>query len=614
MFVLLTPAHDEAGNIPELVRCVGKSSLKPDLWVLVDDQSTDDTATRFLAATQGFGEVCNPTTEGGYMGFRYSEVVRAGAAHAKEAIQRADFVGILDCDIRFGPEYWAQLAVALEQPSLGIVSGLLCSENENGEWQVEMGQRVDLPRGGLCLTKGDCFREIGGISRCRAPDSVMNAQALMKGWTLRLKPDLLAYSVRPTNSRGDRSGWDSRGQRAFNVGQPMSQTLFRAAAMAARGRGHSAMALMLGYGGEMFGGERVADSDVIQYYRWHRPREWLRSACARIAGGVDPHATIPARILPSPPGAGANRWPTSAGYREKAAIRNLTDATGLRDSLLKADWSSENRMRTLSRLAAHTTESLRAWLGGHRTVLHAMYPTHSNTGDHLIALGENEILRTLGVTARKVPTETRRIPRRYRRIPLVMRGGGYLGDPGKTHYRKVCRWIRRHEAPILFMPCSTFFRKVDPGPWREACASANVTLFARDLRSQEIGDRHLPGRVFLVPDSAFAAAGLVHAEKGSARVLFPRTDREILGCGLNRAYPGVPVREWLDPGVTPETVGASIQGKFHRVGWIATDRLHVHVAAKCLGLAHAFHPNYYHKNRSFYDTWSLADPLVTWVD
>jgi hypothetical protein len=311
MFLMVTPAHNEADNVAGLVDCVRQSSLRPDRWIVVDDRSTDDTAALFETVDDLPITVVPSGTTGGYMGFRYSEVVRAGIAAAGDLSELSLF-GILDCDIRFGPTYWADLNKALRgDKRLGIVSGALCSPDEDGRMRMEPGQRIDLPRGGLRLTKGDCFRDVDGFERSRAPDSVMTVRARGAGYTTRLMEDHVAWSVRPTDSRGeDESGWESRGRRMWNVGQPRWQVGLRAGWVAIQGQRKAARGLVRGYRDERESGEQLQDDVVQRYYRRERPKEWLRSLTRQVTGRDDPYRFVRTRVMSQDEVAGMTTRPT----------------------------------------------------------------------------------------------------------------------------------------------------------------------------------------------------------------------------------------------------------------------------------------------------------------
>jgi len=264
-------------------------------------------------------------------------------------------------------------------------------------------------------------------------------------------------------------------------------------------------------------------------------------------------------------------------------------------------------------LGRRTRDAVADWLGGASRVVHIGYADHANTGDHLILRAEQMLLDELGVERVELPMTTFRIPQALRGLPLLFKGGGYLGDPGAWHYRKMSRWILRHNAPVLLLPCSAYFHTTDPALWQRTCRWADVTVFSRDHRSLDIVNELVPGSARLVPDSAFFAAAALRCRPGTERVLLPRSDRETGGTDLPRRYPGLPSREWLHKGVTPKNVLDVIADKLDGVGWLATDRLHVHVAAKILGIPHDFLANSYHKNEAFRATWSADNPLVRWV-
>ncbi len=286
----------------------------------------------------------------------------------------------------------------------------------------------------------------------------------------------------------------------------------------------------------------------------------------------------------------------------------------LLDSLTADAWAEGQRAATLERLGDRTRAELKAWLDGAARVVHIGYATHANTGDHLILRAEQMMFEDLGVDFVPLPMDTFRIPEELRDLPLLFKGGGYLGDPGAWHYKKMSRWILRQRAPVLLMPCSAYFKTVAPALWQRTCRWADVTVFSRDTTSLGIVNGIVPDLAHLVPDSAFYSARALRHRRGDTAVLLPRSDRETGGAGLPARYPQVEIREWLEKGVDPQNVLDVIAKKLDGVGWLGTDRLHVHVAAKILGIPHDFLANSYHKNTAFHATWSANDPLVGWVE
>ncbi len=291
----------------------------------------------------------------------------------------------------------------------------------------------------------------------------------------------------------------------------------------------------------------------------------------------------------------------------------MDSTADLLDSLTADAWAEGARAATLRRLGDRTRDEVGRWLDGAKKVVHIGYASHANTGDHLILRAEQMIFDDLGVEYVPLPMDTFRIPEELREHPLLFKGGGYLGDPGAWHYKKMSRWILRQKAPVLLMPCSAWFETVDPALWQRTCRWADVTVFSRDTTSLGIVNDLVPGLAKLVPDSAFYSARALTHRSGDTAVLLPRSDRETGGAALPGRYPQTEIREWLEKGVNPDNVLEVIARKLDGVGWLGTDRLHVHVAAKILGIPHDFLGNSYHKNRAFQATWSANDPLVRWV-
>ncbi len=303
MFVLITPVHNERQQLPELVDCVVNSRFKPDLWVVVDDASTDGSEQYLQTAARkhSFIKVVRIDRQPEYMGFHISEVFQTGVQQVAEQLEQINYLGFLDADIRFGPGYWQRLKAFLDQsPRAGIVSGTLCAKNEQGRWQIEPFQRKDNPRGGLRLVKKACFVDIGGVPRSRAWDPVMNVKARVRGWQVATLTDVFAASVRPTDARFNRkAGEFSRGQRDWHLHHPFFQILTRALFKGIKNRSFDSWYYIYGYLSEMLkGGERFPDPEVRNYYRKERSKEWLRILKAKISGDENPHDLIPTQVVP----------------------------------------------------------------------------------------------------------------------------------------------------------------------------------------------------------------------------------------------------------------------------------------------------------------------------
>ena len=300
MFYIITPLHNEISEIDDLVRCMINSFLMPDCWVIVDDNSNDGSSKKLdeLAAQYSFIKIVHLNEPADYMEFHISDVFRSGIDAIENTIEKDDVIGFLDADIRFGKNYWYKLKKTLDaDEKLGIISGALCSKKDNGKIYIEPFQRIDNPRGGLRLVKGACFLEIGGVKRSRSWDSIMNVQARINGWKVKIDEKLFAYSTRPTDNKlGNKSGEMSRGRREWHLHQPLWQVSIRALAKALKGNISSAYYYLFGYINEWNNrGEQFPDDNVRKYYRRERGKEWLTSIYCKIIGTQSPHRIITVR-------------------------------------------------------------------------------------------------------------------------------------------------------------------------------------------------------------------------------------------------------------------------------------------------------------------------------
>jgi hypothetical protein len=167
------------------------------------------------------------------------------------------------------------------------------------DYLMEHFQRIDLPLAGRVLVRGKCFREIDGVPYSRSPDSTMCVLAKIEGWKTVLLEDVYAETTRPTDYKSEYDAvGKSRGQRAWNMHQPLWQVLIRTVAYTFTEGLRYAGNYFKGYVEEWKnGGEQYPDERVRRYYRTERTKEWLRSFFARLSGRLDPHKILKARIV-----------------------------------------------------------------------------------------------------------------------------------------------------------------------------------------------------------------------------------------------------------------------------------------------------------------------------
>jgi poly-beta-1,6-N-acetyl-D-glucosamine synthase len=279
---VISPMHNEASNVARVVAGMRAQLRPPDLWVIVDDQSTDNTLELVRAATEGLDYVRVLSFE--------RPVIRAAdrLAQALEAesfnyglgaaggAEKFDYIAKLDGDVVLPPDYYATCLSHLEcNPEVGIVCGQL-SERVGGSSRI-------LPiasrhvHGALKLYRRECFEAIGGMREQLGWDAIDEIYARMRRFETVSLPAPVGEHLRPVGSSdGVLRGRARHGLVAYITHFPWYWAIGRSVKLArARPRVLSGFAFLFGYArGALGRTERVDDPAFRSFAR----RElWLRT-------------------------------------------------------------------------------------------------------------------------------------------------------------------------------------------------------------------------------------------------------------------------------------------------------------------------------------------------
>jgi glycosyltransferase involved in cell wall biosynthesis len=205
--LLITPARDEAEHLAGTIRAVAAQTRRPDLWLVIDDGSTDGTAEilREMAAELPFMRVLQaPQNESDTEADRLTLAAEARAFNnALATVDLAEFthVGKLDADVELSPEYFERLLDHFDaNPQLGVAGGVLL-ERTARDWAPTKIPAYHV-RGALKLYSRECFEAIGGIEEWLGWDTIDETYARMRGYGTRSLPEITARHHRPVATRG----------------------------------------------------------------------------------------------------------------------------------------------------------------------------------------------------------------------------------------------------------------------------------------------------------------------------------------------------------------------------------------------------------------------------
>lgn len=182
--MIVSPVKDEELSVELTLRSVIGQTLKPILWVIVDDGSKDRTPeiVRRYALTHPFIRLLNHPHSGERQ-LAFGEVRAFIWGYESLGSIDYDFIVKLDCDLSFDADYFAQLLGRFQHDEkLGIASGVYLEQSKTGDWK-EIVMPLYHAAGASKVIRRVCFKEIGGFIPAPGWDSLDEIQAMTRGWT-----------------------------------------------------------------------------------------------------------------------------------------------------------------------------------------------------------------------------------------------------------------------------------------------------------------------------------------------------------------------------------------------------------------------------------------------
>ena len=203
-YALITAAYNEEGFIGRTIASVVSQTMRPARWIIVSDGSTDDTDNIVRSAVEHYDfirlvRLCDDHPRNFAA---QANAIGAGQLHLRDV--EFDFVGNIDADISFGPDYFAHLLSKFsEDDRLGLAGGWI-HEMKAGIFKPLKTQNVSSVPHAVQLFRRECFETIGGYPALPygGPDTYAEVGARMHGWQVRSFPELTVRHYRPAASAG----------------------------------------------------------------------------------------------------------------------------------------------------------------------------------------------------------------------------------------------------------------------------------------------------------------------------------------------------------------------------------------------------------------------------
>jgi glycosyltransferase involved in cell wall biosynthesis len=220
-YVLVTPAKNEDAFIGSTIHSVVNQTILPELWIIVNDGSTDKTR-KIVESYQkeySFIKLVNLVYSGKRNFGSKASAFKKGLKHLNGV--NYGFIGNLDADIEIIPNYYEKMLKALNDDyNIGIVGGSIYTLI--GNKYISVDKTADSVAGAVQFFRKECFEDIGGYPKLEIGgiDSVAEIKAKMLGWKVRKIKEVKVKENRRTGSANFRpiASKIQEGKRFYSVG------------------------------------------------------------------------------------------------------------------------------------------------------------------------------------------------------------------------------------------------------------------------------------------------------------------------------------------------------------------------------------------------------------
>ena len=217
-YVVISPVKNEAEYIKLTIESMIHQTIKPILWVIVNDGSQDETETIVSKYAEEYRWIKLVNRTGDSVRKRGKGVIEAFYAGYETLDQEYDIIVKLDGDLSFEPHYFKSLIRKFEDDlRLGIAGGALYEKPDGRDWALYTYR--DEVRGCMKMYRRACFNAIDGLITAMGWDGIDEWTALSLGWKVQSFFDLKVYHYRFTGAAtGLLKSCVEQGYGAYSIG------------------------------------------------------------------------------------------------------------------------------------------------------------------------------------------------------------------------------------------------------------------------------------------------------------------------------------------------------------------------------------------------------------
>jgi glycosyltransferase involved in cell wall biosynthesis len=205
-FALVTPAWNEEALIEKPIQAVIAQTVLPVSWVIVSDGSTDRTDEIVQSYADRYDFIHLYRMPNRHKRSFAAQVDAINAGYDQIRHLRFNFIGNLDSDISFEPDYFERLLQHFDaDPTLGMAGGSIYEKKKDGVFYPRRLNRPHSVLHGVQMFRRECFDDLGGYKPLRhgSPDWHAEVCLRMRGRKVWSIPGLKAFHHRPNGAAGN---------------------------------------------------------------------------------------------------------------------------------------------------------------------------------------------------------------------------------------------------------------------------------------------------------------------------------------------------------------------------------------------------------------------------
>ena len=235
VYIVVTPAFNEEKNIQAIIDSMISQIAQPQVWVIVNDGSSDKTWEIISSAAESHSWIkahCRHKKrnrgDDGLLLASEAEAFLEGIELALNTCPNPEFIVKLDADLKFAPHYFMDLFNEYaNNPKLGIAGGVIYEYKGTGLMRDKTSNAH--VRGATKIYRRACYETIGGVRPVFGWDVIDEILARASGWQVKSFAQIHLIHLRRTASRGGRfAGWDRNGYMAYYIGMSPLRMFMRA--------------------------------------------------------------------------------------------------------------------------------------------------------------------------------------------------------------------------------------------------------------------------------------------------------------------------------------------------------------------------------------------------